>query len=158
MESILSGTPRKGESSSLALVRINLLEIRGSIAPLEPRRTLGTGVVSCAAPRVCRIDQVGGGGTLRAAKMGVLDVDHPTIRESSGAGQEADKAAALQGRRVSTCRSTADGFNRSRTRTRTTRSWSRRLHAAVENGATRNCNLIARATGEPIGDPSQARH
>ena len=98
MESILEWNTKegiifRGGSGS----GINLSKIRGSMEPL-----------AAAAPRPARSRFMrgadawagsikSGGGTRRAAKMVVLDVDHPDIREFIWCkAKEEDKAAALR--------------------------------------------------------------
>src|SRR6185436_9315199 len=97
-----------------------------------------------------------GGGTRRAAKMVVLDVDHPDIREFIWCkAKEEDKAAAL---RDAGFDMSIDGegfysiqYQNANNSVRLNDDFMR----AVENDE--DWNLIARTTGEPIGDPIPAR-
>ncbi|MBV9310836.1 MAG: vitamin B12-dependent ribonucleotide reductase, partial [Solirubrobacterales bacterium] len=97
-----------------------------------------------------------GGGTRRAAKMVVLDIDHPDIREFIWCkAKEEDKAAALReaGFDMSI---DGDGFysiqyQNANNSVRLTDEFMR----AVENNE--DWHLIARTTGQPTGDPVPAR-
>jgi ribonucleoside-diphosphate reductase alpha chain len=97
-----------------------------------------------------------GGGTRRAAKMVVLDVDHPDIREFIWCkAKEEDKAAAL---RDAGFDMSIDGegffsiqYQNANNSVRVTDEFMR---AVEEDDEWR---LIARSTGEPIGEPVRAR-
>src|SRR5436305_1688928 len=97
-----------------------------------------------------------GGGTRRAAKMVVLDVDHPDIREFiSCKAREEEKAAALRDAGFDMSID-GDGFfsiqyQNANNSVRLTDEFMR----AVENHE--DWHLIARSTGEPIGEPIPAR-
>ena len=97
-----------------------------------------------------------GGGTRRAAKMVVLDVDHPDIREFIWCkAKEEDKAAALRDAGFDMSID-GDGFfsiqyQNANNSVRVTDEFMR----AVENDE--DWHLIARTTGQPIGDPIPAR-
>jgi ribonucleoside-diphosphate reductase alpha chain len=97
-----------------------------------------------------------GGGTRRAAKMVVLDVDHPDIREFIWCkAKEEDKAAALRDAGFDMSID-GDGFHsiqyqNANNSVRVTDEFMQ----AVENDE--DWHLIARATGEPIGEPIPAR-
>jgi ribonucleoside-diphosphate reductase alpha chain len=98
MESILDWNTREGRifrggSGS----GINLSNIRGSMEPLSKGGTASGPSPSCAAPTRGPGTIKSGGKTRRAAKMVVLDVDHPDIREFIWCkAKEEDKAAALR--------------------------------------------------------------
>ena len=97
-----------------------------------------------------------GGKTRRAAKMVVLDVDHPDIRDFIWCkAKEEDKAAAL---RDAGFDMSIDGegfysiqYQNANNSVRVTDEFMR----AVENDE--DWHLIARVTGEPIGEPIPAR-
>src|SRR5213082_1410876 len=98
MESILDwntkeGVIFRGGSGS----GINLSRIRGSMEPLS-RGGTASGPVSFMRGADSWAGSIkSGGGTRRAAKMVVLDVDHPDIREFIWCkAKEEDKAAALR--------------------------------------------------------------
>ena len=93
-----SGTPRRGPSSAAAPAPgINLSKIRGSMETLS-RGGTASGPVSFMRGADAWAGSIkSGGGTRRAAKMVVLDVDHPDIREFIWCkAKEEDKAAALR--------------------------------------------------------------
>ena len=97
-----------------------------------------------------------GGKTRRAAKMVVLDVDHPDIREFIWCkAKEEDKAAALRDAGFDMSID-GDGFysiqyQNANNSVRVTDEFMR----AVENDE--DWHLIARVTGEPVGEPIPAR-
>ena len=122
MESILDWNTKegmifRGGSGS----GINLSKIRSSKEQLS-KGGLASGPVSFMRGADSWAGTIKSGGkTRRAAKMVVLDVDHPDIRDFIWCkAKEEDKAAALR-EPASTCRSTARASTRSSTRTRTTR-------------------------------------
>jgi ribonucleotide reductase alpha subunit len=157
MESILEWNTKegiifRGGSGS----GINLSKIRGSMEPLS-RGGTASGPVSFMRGADAWAGSIkSGGGTRRAAKMVVLDVDHPDIREFIWCkAKEEDKAAALReaGFDMSI---DGDGFHsiqyqNANNSVRVTDEFMR----AVENDE--DWHLIARSTGEPIGDPIPAR-
>jgi ribonucleoside-diphosphate reductase alpha chain len=97
-----------------------------------------------------------GGKTRRAAKMVVLDVDHPDIREFIWCkAKEEDKAEALRDAGFDMSID-GDGFKsiqyqNANNSVRITDEFMRAVEADGE------WNLIARATGKPVGDPVSAR-
>ncbi|HTU79980.1 MAG TPA: vitamin B12-dependent ribonucleotide reductase [Solirubrobacteraceae bacterium] len=157
MESILEWNTKegmifRGGSGS----GINLSKIRGSMEPLS-RGGTASGPVSFMRGADSWAGSIkSGGGTRRAAKMVVLDVDHPDIREFIWCkAKEEDKAAAL---RDAGFDMSIDGegffsiqYQNANNSVRVTDEFMR----AVEED--REWRLIARATGEPIGDPIPAR-
>jgi ribonucleoside-diphosphate reductase alpha chain len=157
MESILAWNTKegiifRGGSGS----GINLSKIRGSTEPLS-RGGTASGPVSFMRGADAWAGSIkSGGGTRRAAKMVVLDVDHPDIREFIWCkAKEEEKAAALReaGFDMSI---DGDGFfsiqyQNANNSVRVTDEFMR----AVENDE--KWHLIARTTGEPIGDPVPAR-
>jgi ribonucleoside-diphosphate reductase alpha chain len=157
MESILEWNTKegiifRGGSGS----GINLSKIRGSMEPLS-RGGTASGPVSFMRGADAWAGSIkSGGGTRRAAKMVVLDVDHPDIREFIWCkAKEEEKAAALRdaGFNMSI---DGDGFfsiqyQNANNSVRVTDEFMR----AVENDE--EWHLIARTTGEPIGEPIRAR-
>jgi ribonucleoside-diphosphate reductase alpha chain len=157
MESILDWNTKeglifRGGSGS----GINLSKIRGSMEPLSKGGTASGPVSFMRGADAWAGSIKSGGGTRRAAKMVVLDVDHPDIREFIWCkAKEEDKAAAL---RDAGFDMSIDGegfysiqYQNANNSVRLNDDFMR----AVENDE--DWNLIARTTGEPIGDPIPAR-
>ncbi len=157
MESILEWNTKegiifRGGSGS----GINLSKIRGSMEPLS-RGGTASGPVSFMRGADAWAGSIkSGGGTRRAAKMVVLDVDHPDIREFIWCkAKEEDKAAALRDAGFDMSID-GDGFHsiqyqNANNSVRVSDEFMR----AVENDE--DWRLIARSTGEPVGDPIPAR-
>jgi ribonucleoside-diphosphate reductase alpha chain len=157
MESILEwntkeGTIFRGGSGS----GINLSKIRGSMESLS-RGGTASGPVSFMRGADAWAGSIkSGGGTRRAAKMVVLDVDHPDIREFIWCkAKEEDKAAALRDAGFDMSID-GDGFHsiqyqNANNSVRVTDEFMQ----AVENDE--DWHLLSRSTGEPIGDPIPAR-
>jgi ribonucleoside-diphosphate reductase alpha chain len=157
MESILEWNTKegiifRGGSGS----GINLSKIRGSMEPLS-RGGTASGPVSFMRGADAWAGSIkSGGGTRRAAKMVVLDVDHPDIREFIWCkAKEEDKAAALRDAGFDMSID-GDGFfsiqyQNANNSVRVNDEFMR----AVENDE--DWHLIARTTGEPTGDPIPAR-
>src|SRR5205823_5265903 len=157
MESILDWNTKegiifRGGSGS----GINLSKIRGSMEALS-RGGTASGPVSFMRGADSWAGSIkSGGGTRRAAKMVVLDVDHPDIREFIWCkAKEEDKAAAL---RYAGFDMSIDGdgffsiqYQNANNSVRVTDEFMR---AVEEDG---EWQLIARTTGEPIGEPIPAR-
>jgi ribonucleoside-diphosphate reductase alpha chain len=157
MESILEWNTKegiifRGGSGS----GINLSKIRGSTEPLS-RGGTASGPVSFMRGADAWAGSIkSGGGTRRAAKMVVLDVDHPDIREFIWCkAKEEDKAAAL---RDAGFDMSIDGegfhsiqYQNANNSVRLTDEFMQ----AVENDE--DWHLIARTTGEPVGEPIRAR-
>jgi len=157
MESILDWNTREGKiflggSGS----GINLSNIRGSMEPLRKGGT-ASGPVSFMRGADSWAGTIKSGGkTRRAAKMVVLDVDHPDIREFIWCkAKEEKKANAL---RDAGFDMSIDGegfisiqYQNANNSVRLTDEYMR----AVENDE--DWNLIARTTGEPVGEPIPAR-
>ncbi len=157
MESILAWNTKegmifRGGSGS----GINLSKIRGSMEPLSKGGTASGPVSFMRGADAWAGSIKSGGGTRRAAKMVVLDVDHPDIREFIWCkAKEEDKAAAL---RDAGFDMSIDGegffsiqYQNANNSVRVTDEFMR---AVEEDGEWR---LIARATGKPIGEPIPAR-
>jgi ribonucleoside-diphosphate reductase alpha chain len=157
MESILDWNTKEGKifrggSGS----GINLSNIRGSMEPLSKGGT-ASGPVSFMRGADSWAGTIKSGGkTRRAAKMVVLDIDHPDIRDFIWCkAKEEDKAAAL---RDAGFDMSIDGegflsiqYQNANNSVRVTDEFMK----AVEED--REWRLTARATGEPIGDPIPAR-
>ncbi|HWX44258.1 MAG TPA: vitamin B12-dependent ribonucleotide reductase [Solirubrobacteraceae bacterium] len=157
MESILDWNTKegmifRGGSGS----GINLSNIRGSMEPLAKGGT-ASGPVSFMRGADSWAGTIKSGGkTRRAAKMVVLDVDHPDIRKFIWCkAKEEDKAQAL---RDAGFDMSIDGegftsiqFQNANNSVRITDEFMR----AVEED--REWRLTARATGEPVGEPVPAR-
>jgi ribonucleoside-diphosphate reductase alpha chain len=157
MESILEWNTKegiifRGGSGS----GINLSKIRGSMEPLSKGGT-SSGPVSFMRGADAWAGSIkSGGGTRRAAKMVILDVDHPDIREFIWCkAKEEDKALAL---REAGFDMSIDGtgfhsiqYQNANNSVRITDEFM----LAVENGE--DWHLTSRVTGEPIGDPIPAR-
>ena len=157
MESILEWNTKegiifRGGSGS----GINLSKIRGSMEPLS-RGGTASGPVSFMRGADAWAGSIkSGGGTRRAAKMVVLDVDHPDIQEFIWCkAKEEDKAAAL---RDAGFDMSIDGsgfhsiqYQNANNSVRVTDQFMN----AVEDGD--DWHLLARTTGKQIGDPIPAR-
>ncbi|MFZ0091121.1 MAG: vitamin B12-dependent ribonucleotide reductase, partial [Solirubrobacteraceae bacterium] len=157
MESILSWNTKEGKifrggSGS----GINLSKIRGSMEPLSKGGTASGPVSFMRGADAWAGTIKSGGKTRRAAKMIVLDVDHPDIRDFIWCkAKEEDKAAALRDAGFDMSID-GDGFysiqyQNANNSVRVSDEFMR----AVENDD--DWHLIARVTGEPIGDPIPAR-
>jgi ribonucleoside-diphosphate reductase alpha chain len=157
MESILDWNTKegiifRGGSGS----GINLSKIRGSMEPLSKGGT-ASGPVSFMRGADSWAGSIkSGGGTRRAAKMVVLDVDHPDIVEFIQCkAKEEDKAAALRDAGFDMSID-GDGFFsiQYQNANNSVRVTDEFMQAVEED---REWHLIARATGEPVGEPVPAR-
>ncbi len=157
MESILEWNTRegmifRGGSGS----GINLSRIRGSMEPLAKGGTASGPVSFMRGADAWAGTIKSGGKTRRAAKMVVLDIDHPDIEEFIWCkAKEEDKAAALRDAGFDMSID-GDGFfsiqyQNANNSVRVTERFMR----AVENDE--EWQLIGRTTGAPIGDPIPAR-
>ena len=157
MDSILEWNTREGRifrggSGS----GINLSSIRGSMEPLSKGGTASGPVSFMRGADAWAGTIKSGGKTRRAAKMVVLDVDHPDIREFIWCkAKEEDKAAALRDAGFDMSID-GDGFHsiQYQNANNSVRVTDEFMHA-VEDDA--DWHLIARRTGEPIGEPVSAR-
>ena len=157
MESILGWNTKEGQifrggSGS----GINLSNIRGSMEPLAKGGTASGPVSFMRGADAWAGTIKSGGKTRRAAKMVVLDVDHPDIREFIWCkAKEEDKAAALRDAGFDMSID-GDGFHsiQYQNANNSVRVTDEFMHA-VEDDA--DWHLIARTTGEPIGEPVNAR-
>ena len=154
MESILDWNTREGRifrggSGS----GINLSKIRGSVEPLSKGGTASGPVSFMRGADAWAGTIKSGGKTRRAAKMVVLDVDHPDIRDFIWCkAKEEDKAAAL---RDAGFDMSIDGsgfqsiqYQNANNSVRVTDEFMR----AVENDE--QWQLLARTTGEPTAEVS----
>ncbi|HEX4483946.1 MAG TPA: vitamin B12-dependent ribonucleotide reductase [Solirubrobacteraceae bacterium] len=157
MESILGWNTKEGNifrggSGS----GINLSNIRGSMEPLAKGGT-ASGPVSFMRGADSWAGTIKSGGkTRRAAKMVVLDVDHPDIREFIWCkAKEEDKAAALRDAGFDMSID-GDGFFsiQYQNANNSVRVTDEFMQAVEED---REWRLIARTTREPIGEPVSAR-
>jgi ribonucleoside-diphosphate reductase alpha chain len=157
MESILDWNTKEGNifrggSGS----GINLSKIRGSMEPLAKGGT-ASGPVSFMRGADSWAGTIKSGGkTRRAAKMVVLDVDHPDIREFIWCkANEEDKAEALRDAGFDMSID-GDGFKsiQYQNANNSVRVTDEFMQAVEDDGEWR---LTARATGEPVGEPIQAR-
>ncbi|MFL5824865.1 MAG: vitamin B12-dependent ribonucleotide reductase, partial [Solirubrobacteraceae bacterium] len=157
MESILEWNTKegiifRGGSGS----GINLSKIRGSTEPLS-RGGTASGPVSFMRGADAWAGSIkSGGGTRRAAKMVVLDVDHPDIREFIWCkAKEEDKAAALRDAGFDMSID-GDGFHsiQYQNANNSVRLTDEFMRAVEED---EDWHLIARTTGEPIGEAIPAR-
>ena len=157
MESILDWNTKEGRifrggSGS----GINLSNIRGSMEPLAKGGT-ASGPVSFMRGADSWAGTIKSGGkTRRAAKMVVLDVDHPDIREFIWCkAKEEDKAAALRDAGFDMSID-GDGFHsiQYQNANNSVRVTDEFMHA-VENDE--EWHLLSRVTGEPVGEPIPAR-
>jgi ribonucleoside-diphosphate reductase alpha chain len=135
---------------------INLSNIRGSMEPLGKGGT-ASGPVSFMRGADSWAGTIKSGGkTRRAAKMVVLDVDHPDIREFIWCkAKEEEKAAALRDAGFDMSID-GDGFHsiQYQNANNSVRVTDEFMHA-VENDE--DWHLTSRVTGEPVGDPIPAR-
>jgi ribonucleoside-diphosphate reductase alpha chain len=157
MESILEWNTKEGNifrggSGS----GINLSNIRGSMEPLAKGGT-ASGPVSFMRGADSWAGTIKSGGkTRRAAKMVVLDIDHPDIREFIWCkAKEEDKAEALRDAGFDMSID-GDGFFsiQYQNANNSVRITDEFMRAVEEDGEWR---LTMRATGEPVGEPLRAR-
>jgi ribonucleoside-diphosphate reductase alpha chain len=157
MESILAWNTKegmifRGGSGS----GINLSNIRGSMEPLAKGGT-ASGPVSFMRGADSWAGTIKSGGkTRRAAKMVVLDIDHPDIREFIWCkAKEEDKAAALRDAGFDMSID-GDGFQsiQYQNANNSVRLTDEFMRAVEEGGEWR---LLARTTGEPVGEAIPAR-
>jgi ribonucleoside-diphosphate reductase alpha chain len=157
MESILEWNTKegmifRGGSGS----GINLSKIRGSMEPLAKGGTASGPVSFMRGADAWAGTIKSGGKTRRAAKMVVLDVNHPDIREFINCkATEEDKAQAL---RDAGFDMSIDGsgflsiqYQNANNSVRVTDEF---MQAVQQDG---DWHLTARATGAPVGEPVRAR-
>ena len=157
MESILDWNTKEGKifrggSGS----GINLSKIRGSMEPLTKGGTASGPVSFMRGADAWAGTIKSGGKTRRAAKMIVLDVDHPDIRDFIWCkAKEEDKAAALRDAGFDMSID-GDGFHSIQYQNANN---SVRVSDAFMQAVERDedWHLLARVTGEPVGEPIPAR-
>ena len=157
MDSILSWNTKEGNifrggSGS----GINLSKIRGSMEPLAKGGTASGPVSFMRGADAWAGTIKSGGKTRRAAKMIVLDVDHPDIRDFIWCkAKEEDKAAALRDAGFDMSIDGDGFFSIQYQNANNSVRVSDEFMRAVENDE--DWRLIARVTGEPVGEPIPAR-
>jgi ribonucleoside-diphosphate reductase alpha chain len=135
---------------------INLSKIRGSMEPLAKGGTASGPVSFMRGADAWAGTIKSGGKTRRAAKMIVLDVDHPDIRDFIWCkAKEEDKAAALRDAGFDMSIDGEGFFSIQYQNANNSVRVSDEFMRAVENDE--DWRLIARVTGEPIGEPIPAR-
>src|SRR5215207_1619361 len=157
MESILDWNTKEGRifrggSGS----GINLSKIRGSMEPLSKGGTASGPVSFMRGADAWAGTIKSGGKTRRAAKMVVLDIDHPDIRDFIWCkAKEEEKAGALRDAGFDMSID-GDGFTsiQYQNANNSVRVTDDFMHAVETDGQWRT---IARTTGEPVGEPMQAR-
>jgi ribonucleoside-diphosphate reductase alpha chain len=157
MESILEWNTKegmifRGGSGS----GINLSTIRGSMEPLAKGGTASGPVSFMRGADAWAGTIKSGGKTRRAAKMVVLNVDHPDIREFINCkATEEDKAQALRDAGFDMSID-GDGFLsiQYQNANNSVRVTDEFMRAVQEDG---DWHLTARATGAPVGEPVRAR-
>ena len=157
MESILDWNTKEGKifrggSGS----GINLSNIRGSMEPLSKGGTASGPVSFMRGADAWAGTIKSGGKTRRAAKMVVLDIDHPDIRDFIWCkAKEEDKAAALRDAGFDMSID-GEGFQsiQYQNANNSVRVTDEFMHA-VENDE--DWHLLSRATGEPVGEAIPAR-
>jgi ribonucleoside-diphosphate reductase alpha chain len=135
---------------------INLSKIRGSMEPLAKGGTASGPVSFMRGADAWAGTIKSGGKTRRAAKMIVLDVDHPDIRDFIWCkAKEEDKAAALRDAGFDMSIDGDGFFSIQYQNANNSVRVSDEFMRAVENDE--DWHLIARVTGEPVGEPIPAR-
>jgi ribonucleoside-diphosphate reductase alpha chain len=135
---------------------INLSKIRGSMEPLSKGGTASGPVSFMRGADAWAGTIKSGGKTRRAAKMVVLDVDHPDIRDFIWCkANEEDKAAALRDAGFDMSIDGEGFFSIQYQNANNSVRVSDAFMHAVENDE--DWRLIARVTGEPVGEPIPAR-
>ncbi len=157
MESILDWNTKEGKIfRGGSGAGINLSNIRGSTEPLSKGGTASGPVSFMRGADAWAGTIKSGGKTRRAAKMVVLDIDHPDIRHFIWCkAKEEDKAAALRDAGFDMSID-GDGFQsiQYQNANNSVRVTDEFMHA-VENDE--DWHLLSRATGEPVGEPIPAR-
>jgi ribonucleoside-diphosphate reductase alpha chain len=135
---------------------INLSKIRGSTEPLSKGGTASGPVSFMRGADAWAGTIKSGGKTRRAAKMVVLDIDHPDIRDFIWCkAREEDKAAALRDAGFDMSIDGEGFFSIQYQNANNSVRVSDEFMRAVENDE--DWHLIARVSGQPSGEPIQAR-
>src|SRR5215203_4842840 len=157
MESILAWNTKEGNifrggSGS----GINLSNIRGSMEPLSKGGTASGPVSFMRGADAWAGTIKSGGKTRRAAKMVVLDVDHPDIEHFIWCKADEEKKAAALRDAGFDMSIDGEGFTsiQYQNANNSVRVTDEFMHAVEQDGEWR---LVARTTGEPVGEPLQAR-
>jgi ribonucleoside-diphosphate reductase alpha chain len=157
MDSILAWNTKEGKifrggSGS----GINLSKIRGSMEPLSKGGTASGPVSFMRGADAWAGTIKSGGKTRRAAKMVVLDIDHPDIRDFIWCkANEEEKAAALRDAGFDMSIDGEGFFSIQYQNANNSVRVSDAFMRAVENDE--DWHLTARVTGEPVGEPIPAR-
>jgi ribonucleoside-diphosphate reductase alpha chain len=157
MDSILAWNTKEGKifrggSGS----GINLSRIRGSMESLSKGGTASGPVSFMRGADAWAGTIKSGGKTRRAAKMVVLDVDHPDIRDFIWCkAKEEEKAAALRDAGFDMSIDGEGFFSIQYQNANNSVRVSDEFMRAVENDD--EWHLIARVSGEPVGEPIPAR-
>jgi ribonucleoside-diphosphate reductase alpha chain len=135
---------------------INLSKIRGSMEPLSKGGTASGPVSFMRGADAWAGTIKSGGKTRRAAKMVVLDIDHPDIRDFIWCkANEEEKAAALRDAGFDMSIDGEGFFSIQYQNANNSVRVSDAFMRAVENDE--DWHLTARVTGEPVGEPIPAR-
>ncbi|HEY2320313.1 MAG TPA: vitamin B12-dependent ribonucleotide reductase [Solirubrobacteraceae bacterium] len=135
---------------------INLSRIRGSMEPLSKGGTASGPVSFMRGADAWAGTIKSGGKTRRAAKMVVLDVDHPDIRDFIWCkAKEEEKAAALRDAGFDMSIDGEGFFSIQYQNANNSVRVSDEFMRAVEKDE--DWHLTARVTGEPVGEPIPAR-
>jgi ribonucleoside-diphosphate reductase alpha chain len=135
---------------------INLSKIRGSMEPLSKGGTASGPVSFMRGADAWAGTIKSGGKTRRAAKMVVLDIDHPDIRDFIWCkANEEEKAAALRDAGFDMSIDGEGFFSIQYQNANNSVRVSDAFMRAVENDE--DWRLTARVTGEPVGEPIPAR-
>ena len=157
MDSILDWNTREGNIfRGGSGAGINLSNIRGSMEPLSKGGT-ASGPVSFMRGADSWAGTIKSGGkTRRAAKMVVLDIDHPDVRQFIWCkAKEEDKAAALRDAGFDMSID-GDGFTsiQYQNANNSVRVTDEFMRAVAEDAMW---HFTARKTGKPVGEPIRAR-
>ena len=153
-----TGTPRRARSSAAAPARASTSRTSAARWSRWPRAAPPRGPVSFMRGADSWAGTIKSGGkTRRAAKMVVLDVDHPDIRDFIWCkASEEDKAEALRDAGFDMSID-GDGLHLDPVPERQQLGARDRRRSCTRSRRTASGALIARTTGEPVGEPMEAR-